>query len=1061
MKLKLGLDIGIASVGWGIIDENYDVKNSGVRLFSECSPAENEVRRTMRGQRRRLRRRQHRLLRMGKCLSEILNMDYPEPVGNVYEIRCRGIREKITKAELFLAIMHLAKFRGTHFLTAEDFQKDSDGNVLGDSLVDLDDSQYVCEIQYEYFQTHGNIRGTERNHFRNKDYKRELAKLLEVQSAYYHELDAEALHEITEIYSSKREYYDGPGSEKSPTPYGCWRYDTDGNLKHVNIIDEMRGYCTYYPDEKRIAKASYTASLFNLLNDLNNLSIDGRKLSYEEKQQLITEYVDRGKSITEKAIQQVANVQDGITGYRIDSKGKPLFTSFDGYKKILKVYKDKNIDVGFIQGNRSKVDEIADILTAEKNSDEAKKRLDEAGFASVSDELVKLPGFSQYHALSKKAMEAILADLWHTDKNQMQLFSEAGMKPAKNKVVKGKSIKLDMSDWIVSPVTLRAVNETIKVINAARAWVRKHYQQDFAEIIIEMPRDKNGDEAKKRITNLQKENKKQHEIINELVNGKKINGKTFLALKLLREQNFKCAYSGQAITVADVLNGTRHVEIDHIIPISISFDDSLSNKVAVLREENQDKGCRTPFQYFHSGKSKISWQEYCDDIAKNKNYSQKKKANLLYQGDLNKDLLGFVGRNISDTRYASRKVLNALQDYFRENQLATKVKVVNGSFTYQFRKRAELGKNREETYAHHAQDALIIVGLSNIAIMRFLGDILCKDIKAMADKESLVFEDGRLINKVSGEVLTDAYFADKAQSYIRFIKHIEHVQPKYSFKVDRKPNRQLYDQQVKATRVKKNEKGVSEPWIVTKYKDIYATGSSATAKNLATLIIKEPERILMYHHDIKTFELFKKIVEYYPNEENPFAAYKDEHGYIRKYAKKGNGPIIRDVKFLDRRLGNHRMNNHLDGKNVSVYLSVKTLRADIYCQNGAYCIVAVPYDMLDCMTDGYKINEEKYAAAKQEKKLGDRAEFCFSLYRGECFSYVDRDGKPWKWIYICVADGNKNTVEMKPIDKPHSSKERDKKTIGKNTLEMTKYHVDVLGNEYPVKKEKFVDFFPL
>lgn len=111
MKLKLGLDIGIASVGWGIIDENYDVKNSGVRLFSEGSPAENEVRRTMRGQRRRLRRRQHRLLRMGKCLSEILNMDYPEPVGNVYEIRCRGIREKITKAELFLAVMHLAKLR--------------------------------------------------------------------------------------------------------------------------------------------------------------------------------------------------------------------------------------------------------------------------------------------------------------------------------------------------------------------------------------------------------------------------------------------------------------------------------------------------------------------------------------------------------------------------------------------------------------------------------------------------------------------------------------------------------------------------------------------------------------------------------------------------------------------------------------------------------------------------------------------------------------------------------------------------------------------------------------
>lgn len=57
MELKLGLDIGVASVGWGIIDENYNVINSGVRLFSEGSAEENLTRRTMRSSRRRIRRR--------------------------------------------------------------------------------------------------------------------------------------------------------------------------------------------------------------------------------------------------------------------------------------------------------------------------------------------------------------------------------------------------------------------------------------------------------------------------------------------------------------------------------------------------------------------------------------------------------------------------------------------------------------------------------------------------------------------------------------------------------------------------------------------------------------------------------------------------------------------------------------------------------------------------------------------------------------------------------------------------------------------------------------------
>ena len=47
MELKLGLDIGVASVGWGIIDENYNVIDSGVRLFPEGSAEENLTRRTI------------------------------------------------------------------------------------------------------------------------------------------------------------------------------------------------------------------------------------------------------------------------------------------------------------------------------------------------------------------------------------------------------------------------------------------------------------------------------------------------------------------------------------------------------------------------------------------------------------------------------------------------------------------------------------------------------------------------------------------------------------------------------------------------------------------------------------------------------------------------------------------------------------------------------------------------------------------------------------------------------------------------------------------------------
>lgn len=36
MKYFLGLDIGITSVGWGVIDKNNNIIKCGVRLFDEA-----------------------------------------------------------------------------------------------------------------------------------------------------------------------------------------------------------------------------------------------------------------------------------------------------------------------------------------------------------------------------------------------------------------------------------------------------------------------------------------------------------------------------------------------------------------------------------------------------------------------------------------------------------------------------------------------------------------------------------------------------------------------------------------------------------------------------------------------------------------------------------------------------------------------------------------------------------------------------------------------------------------------------------------------------------------
>ena len=169
----------------------------------------------------------------------------------------------------------------------------------------------------------------------------------------------------------------------------------------------------------------------------------------------------------------------------------------------------------------------------------------------------------------------------------MQLFSKAGLQKAKKSNTTGPNILFDGSDWIVSPITKRAVGEAVKIINAARASVRKKYGCEFVEIVIEMAREKNSVEQVEFINKIQKQNEAVKRQIDELgIDLKKINGKQLELLKLLIEQDFKCAYSLESIRPSQALL-TGMLEVDHIVPRSLSFDDSLANKVAVLRESEQ------------------------------------------------------------------------------------------------------------------------------------------------------------------------------------------------------------------------------------------------------------------------------------------------------------------------------------------------------------------------------------------------------------------------------------------------------------------------------------------
>lgn len=365
MEYKLGLNIGITTVGWGIVEsENNKIINSGIRLFSEADPENNQNRRAARSRRRIIRRRTHRLNRVRHLLFQsnfIESEDYNFTSTNyeVYEFREKGLFELLNDRELSLALYQLVKKRGTEDYDLLDVSDDEDGTkaILLKNEEKLNEKNYVCKVQLDYLEKDGKIRGKE-NIFKTKDLKNEALRILKTQKELGNKrITDEFIEKYINILEGKRFYYEGPGKG---SPYG-WANEKEW-------LQGLMGRCTYFPEEIRMIKHSYSTELFNLLNDLNNLKINGDKLTIDEKKGVI-ELFKNQKNITLKKIAKYLGVdEDVITGYRIDKSEKAIFTPLETYISINKVFKTDNRDL---------IDSIAEICTYYQEASDRKKYLAE------------------------------------------------------------------------------------------------------------------------------------------------------------------------------------------------------------------------------------------------------------------------------------------------------------------------------------------------------------------------------------------------------------------------------------------------------------------------------------------------------------------------------------------------------------------------------------------------------------------------------------------------------------------------------------------------------------
>lgn len=140
MSYVLGLDLGIASVGWSIVEPGKRIIDLGVRVFKKAETDKegeplNLIRRESRLSRRRLYRRAHRLNRLLNFLiSSGLIHSKDEVLKNVYNenpwaLRTLGLNSVLTNNQLARVIYHICKHRGFYWASSADDGETDKGKI--------------------------------------------------------------------------------------------------------------------------------------------------------------------------------------------------------------------------------------------------------------------------------------------------------------------------------------------------------------------------------------------------------------------------------------------------------------------------------------------------------------------------------------------------------------------------------------------------------------------------------------------------------------------------------------------------------------------------------------------------------------------------------------------------------------------------------------------------------------------------------------------------------------------------------------------------------------------
>ncbi|MBR1916555.1 MAG: type II CRISPR RNA-guided endonuclease Cas9 [Bacteroidaceae bacterium] len=685
MKRVLGLDLGVGSIGWALVEK--DEHNLPIRIakigsrtvplldgeedgFSsgvgQSANKNRTIKRTARKCNNRYKLRRENLTDGLRALNMLPGASLFElnPL-QLWQLRAKAVTEKVSLPELGRILYHLNQKRG--YKHSKDNEQDSK------------QTDYVATVNKRYFElqeknlTIGQYfaqKLKESEHiqqngisysYRIKDqvypraaYEEECLKILHTQQQFYTDILNDDV--IKDLYNFI--YYQRP---LRSCKHLVGRCELEKQL--ISPDDPNRGYAP-----KVCPASSPLAQLDKVWEAVNNFTVKNKRndtlyISFDQRK-AIADYLQDNLTIKKDKVREILGISkskewivkaDNINALQGNKTRIVLSEALsvgnltkEEVKNLLRfdIQLDSFVDTEtgevlpdvFVVNNSYEEQPLYKIwhcvysIPEEKDLRNALMKLgikDDAVLNALCKISFKTSGYANK---STKAIRKILPYLMegfkYSDACAMAGYNHSNYITSEeeaNRPLKDHLPQIKKNE-LRQPVVEKILNQMINIVNTLL------HDGHIDEIRVELARKlkQSKDERQNANRDIRANERDNKEIGARIQNeyGLTPTRNRIMRYKMWRETGHRCIYCGNGIKAEEFLNGVDS-EKEHIIPKALLFDNSFSNQTCACRKCNREKGDRTAFDYMRDCGREHDYIERVNELLEKKNISKTKYNHLL------------------------------------------------------------------------------------------------------------------------------------------------------------------------------------------------------------------------------------------------------------------------------------------------------------------------------------------------------------------------------------------------------------------------------------------------